>query len=126
MEILTEALNANRSVIIDELRQLRQKDSISHKELLEVREEETALIAELQTLIKEGKTIDEAQMVARLQAIEQRRANIVHALEEQVSSAQHLYDQLDSQYNYLADKTKGISFLLANVEALQSAPKKKK
>ena len=101
MEILTEALNANRSVIIDELRQLRQKDSISHKELLEVREEETALIAELQTLIKEGKTIDEAQMVARLQAIEQRRANIVHALEEQVSSAQHLYDQLDSQYNYL-------------------------
>ncbi|RYH14170.1 hypothetical protein EON65_34020 [archaeon] len=105
MEVLTEALNLNRGVLIAELQQLRELDRATHAELLKVRQEEASLISELQTAIKEGKPIDEAAMAARQQMVVVRRCAIVRGHEQQVQGAQSLYDQLDGQYNYLCECT---------------------
>jgi seryl-tRNA synthetase len=103
MEVLAQVARHNRGAFVQQLRSIRSLDHENHGALEKIKEDQNSLLEHLQAAIKEGRDIDEADLLQQVQALSERTSQCIAKYELQHSLGHHLYEQLDKQINYMCE-----------------------
>lgn len=126
MEMLIDDTRELPKDVVRGLRELRKKDTVSKAISMEVNKEEKALLEIVKNYHKEkDRTFDDAPLIARAMELKRKRKELVNLLDEQMRTAQTIYEGVDTKITHFDTRTKDIKHLFT-IDAHGSAHGKKK